>query len=528
MPGRAPHEQGSNAHVVLEVDQGAASQQKPFIDQPQWMKQRFWLLPLARTYVERASSASATTYTLETQLCTPLMASLWDHRVQGRALFPAAGYMEMALASLHILLLDTYPGIVIGLKEASIIGPLLIPRQLSGKPVMLSCECDFISGALNIASHSDGVTSRHMACQGMLLLQKHVRYSGQISLSLLAESQLQQQETPQVKHNFGSTSRLSAPHSNDADGFVLHPSSLDAALHLGAVHQASMMSGRDTHSISLSVPTAIEALLPPESQACRVGTWSWASAYSNPSVTQGAGLNCSLISSDGAVAEIYGVKVRKVSHAYSRQSDSSGVDTQTTTALQMQQLEEARMLYEVSYAVMEPAEAVSAPQHSLRLAHRQSDVAIAATCTAFMQQVVPQLPLLISATGGATAGMGGLVRAVALEQQHIAFHTQDQPGSYEPASSFSDATTIHVEWKSSSAVNRHSACRESCMHGLRFKPRLLASSAALRDAGEAFQMVPQPRGALSSLSPVPVPATAKHLQTGLLYVRIRAVGINFR
>ena len=63
--------------------------------------------------------------------------------------------------------------------------------------------------------------------------------------------------------------------------------------------------------------------------------------------------------------------------------------------------------------------------------------------------------------------------------------------------------------------------------GATLVPRLIPSRAS--SASSAFSLLPQPRGALTNLKPVPLPqASINKLQHGQVLLQVHAVGLNFR
>lgn len=92
--------QGTNAHVLL---QGAAprgaGQDRAAQGSLIWQQSRHWLAPepymLLTAFVKHAGS----TLLMQCQLQQPKLAGFLDHRVMDKALFPAAGFLELASAS---------------------------------------------------------------------------------------------------------------------------------------------------------------------------------------------------------------------------------------------------------------------------------------------------------------------------------------------------------------------------------------------------------------------------------------------
>ena len=66
---------------------------------------------------------------------------------------------------------------------------------------------------------------------------------------------------------------------------------------------------------------------------------------------------------------------------------------------------------------------------------------------------------------------------------------------------------------------------ESISTGTRFRPHLVQCQAAPASLAGPFQLLPQPRGALQNLQPVPLDAK---VQPGQVWLKTQAVGVNFR
>ena len=94
---------------------------------------------------------------------TPALAYLWDHRVNGRPVFPGAAYFEMAAAAARGLAVGgaASPGGVVeaALQEVAIVAPLLLPLPASADRsglVVLQASFMAAGGAMAIQSVQGG------------------------------------------------------------------------------------------------------------------------------------------------------------------------------------------------------------------------------------------------------------------------------------------------------------------------------------------------------------------------------------
>jgi acyl transferase domain-containing protein len=257
--------QGTNAHALLEGPGGsgslpsaspAAGAAAPLLP---WRKQRLWLQPAANLLVRRFSAAAAAgDLVFEARLGAPQLAYLWEHQVAGRAIFPAAGYLELALASLYTALGDQATGAPLaGITGATIPAPLVLPGagELAGVP-LLACHVGRASGAVAIRSAARGRRSAvHFAARVALLAEGEAAESDRqalLALELLAAAGA---AAPAAAAQ--AVGLLQQPASTS--GSFLHPASLDCCLQLGAVPLAGAAAA------PLRVPAGIELVLLPGS-----------------------------------------------------------------------------------------------------------------------------------------------------------------------------------------------------------------------------------------------------------------------
>lgn len=92
--------QGTNAHVVLQgAAPSRAGQSRAAQSSLIWQQSRHWLAPQPHMLLTAFVKHAGATLIMQCQLNQPKLAGFLDHRVMDKALFPAAGFLELAHAS---------------------------------------------------------------------------------------------------------------------------------------------------------------------------------------------------------------------------------------------------------------------------------------------------------------------------------------------------------------------------------------------------------------------------------------------
>ena len=146
--------QGTNAHVIGEqvashtkaVSRIVAADTAGYA----WRTDSLWIVLKPHHLIERALAPARGTAEGVVTLRRSMHAYLWDHRVQGQALFPGAGFFETAAAFGAML----RGGSACALTGVSIPMPLALPdREDSSTPtVTMTCSASYGTGAVHIAS----------------------------------------------------------------------------------------------------------------------------------------------------------------------------------------------------------------------------------------------------------------------------------------------------------------------------------------------------------------------------------------
>jgi hypothetical protein len=176
--------QGTNAHVVTSTALGPAAWRRAAAPAaataptpPAWHRARHWVTPPAHLLIAAAAALPAASPSrvalFSAWLGAPQLAYVWQHRVAGAALFPGAGFMEMAGAAVRAALDPSSAGVGAGgwaggggngagglgvtIEGVTIAAPLVLPAQRPGAPApVLQCAVGLADGALRISSARDG------------------------------------------------------------------------------------------------------------------------------------------------------------------------------------------------------------------------------------------------------------------------------------------------------------------------------------------------------------------------------------
>ncbi len=284
---------GTNSHLVIcsgATTSSVAMAPPPGTTCSMWRRSRLWVAAEVRLMarsVQPAPGAAA----FHADLASPRLAWLRDHVVGGRPIVPGAAFIEMALASLSLLVSETpESSVLLSLTEASIPSPLaLAPLQNSSMtyaaaPPDLRCEIEYLSGRLRIVSTQQSARFSRRSIRGGQMRSPEVsihltamvsaaaagatvapimvdstsrdavggrRKALKLLLLTLGFSMTQAIE-PGVASAVASVGDRSSPVS---DGLLVGPHLLDSSLQLGQVFAPSFEGG------SVYVPSGLDALV---------------------------------------------------------------------------------------------------------------------------------------------------------------------------------------------------------------------------------------------------------------------------
>ncbi len=517
--------QGTNAHAVVEAS--ATAQASTTAGVPvSWRQQRQWVLPLAHCLVKHSlpgASPSRTTFACSLQ--QPALAFLWEHEVHNRSLFPGAGYFEMALAVLRTLHSSSSNSNNCCLTQIAVPAPLVL-AETSNAAVgtsVLTCAVDTASQAVVIASgpaqHAQTVHMRGHFAQLSKVTDSHTEMrhvSASEALSRLLFSQ-----EPAAQQPAAAAQALVAPAVATAQqdtGFWHHPARFDSFLQLGQLFLDSTSDG-------IHVPVGVDCLIVP----VKLDSAQAAYGHCQPS---GTALSSNYALADQqaqSCCQIQDMQAKVISPA--RKAAPEAVMGEEFTG---EVLYEMAWLADSQQTLSSTAADSGSGCGSIRLGQQTPAMACANAMAVLQDYMVrtPQTHMVLHGHGsiahsqiGSFHAIAGLLRTAAVESK-APVHVLELAASRRSTGSMaSTAQRVQLSLQQTGATT--DVFGRLIKANTAMVPRLLPSRAV--SAPTAFSLMPQPRGALSNLKPVPLAkASMTKLQPGQVLMQVRAVGLNFR
>ena len=499
--------QGTNAHVILEQSAGGSGGPDTQATVA-WQRDFLWVAPQPHTMLHRAAAASRSVLLLECQLsATPGLAYIWDHRVGGKAIFPGAAFLELAAAA--VKLCTARASSDAALRGITIPAPLQLPDQMADGRVALRCAIQPASGSLQIASSASAFKQPHITGTAGAVIG--------IASPLEARALLRTIVLGQSTFEPGlPASHAAIDNSAAVNGDYFHPATLDSCLQLAAADASS----------GLKVPAGLEAAAIP---APLVSPQLWAASreLSKALPSEPSSVDYWLSAAcGGSELTINALAMKPMAQPRPKAAAASAAAAE-------------EIMYEVDWPVVELATAAGAlasGMASLQLTGKSGapGTALAASAIAALQQALPasggaivitssvQPQAAGTSTGQAAQPAGalpGLMRTVALEHQAQRFGTVDQD-AFAVSEDASARMVLLQAGVQPSADQYGTAVRAGRLHAAAMLP------SKTNGASLPFHLLPQPRGAITSLTPVPASIDAVAPDSVLLLVK--AVGINFR
>ena len=555
--------QGTNAHAVLSAAPFAAKQSIPMQQTGSLLlqQQRYWVLPKAHSLLTHVT-CSTSSVVMQCDLAQPSLAFLLHHQVLGRALFPAAGMLEVAAAAATALLHDQSPSnsTVATVTGLAIAAPIVLSDAKSKQLVpglVLQTSVSSATGALQIGciSASRELVSVNASCTISLGLQSSQgtlssirQNSGSAGLSELlseilrgsdgsdsSDAQTERSRRAGSKAGTGAEAigEVALPFEAALSGFLIPPQTLDSSLHLGVVAEGSgvrvpiaakAFTVSSTALVNSTAPYAMHAVAAPQ------GTF-------NPNQ---ATTDFSLLGSGTHQVVLSGMMTKILPSAADHASSGAAADTE--------QLRQLQAMYEVqSDCVSEPIASI-VPQLGMRrnscslgmlqggglLSMKTTNAVDAAS--AVLQQIhasrIDSQQELHFTTGTASYHMSqssvehvmhgvvsGLLRTVATEMSSTAVSLRT---CSTPSDSSSAQLALTPAQGQSGSLNTTVAAQSALA-----QPQLVSSSMQAAQTG-LFQLRAQPRGSLENIAPVPFDRASVKLQPLEVLLQVQAVGVNFR
>jgi hypothetical protein len=528
---------GTNAHAVLQsgppAKAGAAAARAAPAGQLAWRRGSHWAGPVACLLAERAARAGAAGVVLQARLGAPQLAYLWEHRVNGRALFPGAGYLEMCAAAARALQ-GGGSGSQLLLASVSIPAPLLLP-ELGGQEglPLLEVALEPAAGSARVQSLVAGGATVHLAGGFSLaqLQQAAAADAGAAAATAALLLQLGIARTPAAASAAGAAAQV-APSGGDAeqpgqghnDGALLDVGAYDSFLQLGQV----FIQGASQLAAGIYVPSGLEALQMPLRRAQGSGDGYQAFVLPRPQGAAAAGTAVSdywlADGAGGALCAIQGMQARSIAAAGQAGGKAAAAAEQA-----------AELLYEVAWLAAEPEAAAAATAAAgplqLQLARGGEEDSTSAAVSVVQQLLASGSAAALAAGGAAdvlqpaqaaaaaasSAAVLGMLRTAALEAPALQLSARTTSASAGLQLQAGAATLAQ------GAPDVFGAAGQAAVS---FQPRLLLTQAA--QAVRQYQLLPRPRGALDALVPVASDLLGSPVLEGQVLVAVKAVGLNFR
>lgn len=465
--------------------------------------------------------------------------------------------MEMAMAVAQAMLQGTCSPVA--LLGTTIAAPLILPHPAAApaafQAVLLSagvspadgCCTLFSAGATHVTSRFAPLSVAAAAHASEASAAATEAVAAQCSEPLAAEYAYRQLAAAGLEYGPSfrllrnikrggrlAASTLSQPSAQLPAEFLLNPAVLDSCLQLGGMVPPQQAAAESSRKGTTYIPASLDALFlraaissssaPGMAVAERpAGTFdSEAAVLRNHAVIGGTGsLVCRL---EGLQSKSTGGKVRAAPGAAAAAGHA-----------------QHDMLYEIGWAaadlVLSTPPAGSSSSTSVALS--SSAMHLAAASIAAVQGALagaaaslqlhtggqhPVTAVPAGASSRTEAGqLWGLLRATAAECQSLSVSGADADAADSPSQA--RCAQLVLSKAQAASLQPFDGYGSAAAGGSRYLPLMLPSAA--RSSPAPFQLLPQPRGALQNLRPVPLDASMP-VPAGQVLVAVKAVGINFR
>lgn len=448
----------------------------------------------------------------------------------------------------------------------TIAAPLILPSPAAAAAdylaVVLSAEVAVADGTCRLTSGSTTHVSTHIApalggapaeagvvaAVEQLAVQCSEPLATEYAYRQLATAGLQYgpsfRQLRSIKRGHGSAAaKVHQPAAQLPAEFLLNPAVLDCCLQLGGMVPAQQQAaGAAAGSSGGQQATFIPASLAALYLGAGIGSSSTGAVTALAQRPSGATDTAAAIVRNHAIVGATGSVVCQLNQLESKSTSNRSAAAAAAGSAGARQ----DILYEITWAAADPlatnAQLLQPATSSslLGLAATGSSVQLAATSMAAVQgalsgvaaglqlQTRGQHAALVAPAGAAGSDMAdqlwGLLRTTAAECQSLAVSGADRD-SMASATDRAPANSAQLLLLGSQATEPFDGYGSAAASGSRFLPLMQPSAA--RSVPAAFQLFPQPRGALQNLAPLPLDSSAA-LAPGQVLVAIKAVGINFR
>ena len=511
--------QGTNAHAILQqatalVPSAPAASNSASV----WQKRHFSVLPPMHACLHAATTATKGCLCVyEWPLHQPSSAFLMDHMVHGRAVMPAAAYLELFTAAAAATTAAA-PGYTDSTDRLALLGavfeaPLLLDTGNSQHGLTLRCSLDTAQGLCKLTSVLNKQVTQHMhgriqapQSHGLPGQARHLpKHSAMVRLmSSVVTNNVE--DSPAVSNALASLTLTPSL----TDGFYIHPSAMDNSLQLaGAAAQSSLAhTAAASHGQQgkIYIPASLQAFI----TSGRLPVDSTYATASLQAVSQDAHdcIVCdhSLVASDKQMLQLQGMTSRALQLAAAPQVDAA------KDVIAVQQM--PQMLYTLSWqannAAPVPPEAGNGRMVALRSSKGKQAHATALHLAALMQAVSSgkhtrmRLQMqthgsrspVTSATAGTRseqAALWGMLRTFQQECPQMGLTGADIAASTPSAAVASDAQ-LHFETGAAASVRAADGYGRSATGGAEYVARLLPVAPAGTTASDAQSGFPDLAG----------------------------------
>jgi len=511
--------QGTNAHTIIAT--GHISDSNSEHCSLRWHKRFINVLPIPGPLIESIHKASQDDLAVEVALNVPTSSFLHSHRVSGRAVFPGAGYMEVMSEVANLLDVESV------FTNIAFAAPLTMDV---GKNLMLSFNLKLSTGDVNLATKSLHVKGRVANMNGPLAtMQLPIEtFSASVSEPIairyvydkFRDAGLEYGPEFRVLRSVkaGTTSAtgiLRQARKQARAEFILNPSILDCTLQLGGIIQGSKND-------QTMIPATLAALLiqGQVGQECIRGI-----AQRSTGVTDSA----TSIVRDLAMTHENGNIICKLCQLESRSIGSAPSQERLTIP--------EEFTYTIRWTAEEckMANELQPSATRFKIDHCKDDADSASSMISVLQQtsfvdgsflhaqgygrefLQGIVPGVQSSSGGQ---LWGMLRTFGQECPNISVNAL-QRDAIDADSDGINCLSINGEHEESSFDGYGMAVGSK----VGFKPKLMQAQMT-NAAPNPYQLLPDPRGSLNSLTAFNLPKGELKQQEAL--VLVKAIGINFR
>lgn len=490
---------GTNAHVLTEALAKDLTSNVPSASL-QFDRNHFWATVQCTKLRRFASNPGTKKICLHADLCKPNLSFLCDHKVQGRPLFPGAGFLEMVATSIwSIVKRGQYCESL--MTNLSISTPLEINQQKNSTSLLVSCEIDLYTGDINISSLQNGRMSVHVTCSAC-----------RRKMGLCLQDASLKKDRPLVGHYppidpTAAASGSVVVDSASKDGWLLAPGMLDSSLQLGQVFLLQSTTG-------IYVPYALDAMKIDEGLGVIL---NWTTAIPKPLTGKYKESNYYIRGVEGKTSGlIAGMQARKI--AKEQPKTKVQKDCLYSTSWQISEVGLGNL------KISNPCSLQLKPLSAIRycatgLSALQRSLAFSAEHFALMAPVVQDdSPGGSSQSGCDSAALQGILRCAAQEGYSSTWSVENLDSGNK------GTTNTSVSLLPQSVKSTHDVF--GCIHcgGCTLVPHL--SLMPYQQSPSPLQFIPFPRGSLNTL--VPTAPKPQGFPGNYLTIEVKAVGVNFR